>query len=242
MPHRDNLLLASLSPGDLAALQPHLKLAHFEQEQVLFEAGDTIDATYFPTSAVISIVVALSSGQVVEAAMVGRDGVLGASAALDGKMALSRAVIQLSGEAIVCSLAALRGAAMQSQPLLSLLIRHEQTLYAQAQQSTACMAAHHVDARLCRWLLRSRELSQSDTLLFTQEFLAEMLGVNRTSVTVVAHTLQQAGIIQYTRGRIRITNLEGLQDAACECYETVRSQYQVLLGGDHSPARTHVPA
>src|SRR4030095_15585231 len=101
-------------------------------------------------------------------------------------------------------LAGLRGAAMQSQSLLSLLIRHEQTLYAQAQQSAACMAAHHVDARLCRWLLRSRDLSQSDTLLFTQEFLAEMLGVNRTTVTVVAHTLQQAGIINYTRGKIRI--------------------------------------
>ena len=100
MPHKDNLLLASLSPGDLAALQPHLKLVHFEQEQVLFEAGDTIGATYFPTSAVISIVVTLSSGQVVEAAMVGRDGVVGASAALDGKIALSRAIVQLSGEAM----------------------------------------------------------------------------------------------------------------------------------------------
>jgi len=101
MPHRDNLLLASLSPGDLAALQPHLKLVHFDQGQVLFEAGDTINATYFPTSAVISIVVTLSSSQVVEAAMVGRDGVVGASAALDGNMALSRAVIQLGGEAMV---------------------------------------------------------------------------------------------------------------------------------------------
>lgn len=134
-----------------------------------------------------------------------------ASLARDGKIALSRAIVQPSGEAMVCSLAGLRGAAMQSQSLL--------------------------DARLCRWLLRSRDLSQSDTLLFTQEFLAEMLGVNRTSVTVVAHTLQQAGIIKYTRGKIRITNLEGLQDAACECYETVRSQYQDLLGGDLRPAR-----
>ncbi|WP_298884075.1 Crp/Fnr family transcriptional regulator [uncultured Bradyrhizobium sp.] len=229
MPHKENLLLASLSPSDLAALQPWLKLVTLEQEQVLFEAGDNIDATYFPTSAVISIVVTLSSGQVVEAAMVGRDGVIGVSAALDGRKSLSRAVTQLSGRAMVCSLAELRNAAMQSQTLLSLLIRHEQTLYGQAQQSTACMAAHHVNARLCRWLLRSRDLSQSDTLLFTQEFLAEMLGVKRTSVTVAAHTLQQAGIIKYTRGKILITNLQALQDAACECYETVKSQYQGLL-------------
>lgn len=240
MPYRDNFLLASLSPGDLAALRPHLKLVHFEQEQVLFEAGGSIEATYFPTSAVISIVVALSSGQAVEAAMVGRDGVVGASAALDGNMSLSRAVIQLSGAAMVCSLAGLRSAAMQSQPLLSLLIRHEQILYAQAQQSAACMAAHHVDARLCRWLLRSRDLSQSDTLLFTQEFLAEMLGVRRTSVTVVAHTLQMAGIIKYTRGKIQITNLEGLQDAACECYEVVKSQYLGLH--NHGVAGTHMPS
>lgn len=125
-----------------------LKLVDLDQEQVLLEAGDSIDATYFPTSAVISVVVTLSSGQVVEAAMVGRDGVIGASAALDGRKSLSRAVIQLSGRAMVCNLAELRGAAMQSQPLLSLLIRHEQTLYAQAQQSIACMAAHHVNARL----------------------------------------------------------------------------------------------
>ena len=93
MPHKGNLLLASLSPGDLAAFQPHPQPVHFEQDQVLFEAGDSIDATYFPTSAVISIVVTLSSGQVVEAAMVGRDGVVGASAALDGSIALSRAVL-----------------------------------------------------------------------------------------------------------------------------------------------------
>ena len=241
MPHRDNLLLASLSPSDLAAIQPHLKHVDLEQSQVLFEAGDSINETYFPTSAVISIVVALSSGQVVEAAMVGRDGVVGASAALDGRTSLSRAVIQLSGRAMACSVAGLRGAALQSQSLLSVLIRHEQTLYSQAQQSTACMAAHHVDARLCRWLLRSRDLSQSDTLWFTQEFLAEMLGVTRPSVTVVAHTLQEAGIIKYTRGKIHIINLQALQDAACECYETISSQYQDLLGGDDSAGGSRPP-
>jgi len=92
------------------------------------------------------------------------------------------------------------------------------------------MASHHVEARLCRWLLRSRDLSGSDTLPFTQEFLAEMLGVGRTSVTVVAHTLQQAGMVKYSRGKIQITNLDGLQEAACECYETIKSHYQGLLG------------
>ena len=119
---------------------------------------------------------------------------------------------------------------MQSEKLISKVMRHEQTLFAQAQQSTACMANHEVEARLCRWLLRARDLSGSDHLPFTQEFLAEMLVVRRTSVTTVAHKLQEAGMVRYTRGRIEILDIEGLRDTACECYETVKAQYAELLG------------
>jgi len=126
----------------------------------------------------------------------------------------------------------LRSVALKSPQLLSLLIRHEQTVYAQAQQSAACFATHHVQARLCRWLLRARDLSGSDTLSFTQEYLAEMLGVRRTSVTVVAHTLQSAGFIKYARGKIQVLNEEALQEGACECYETVKRQYRQLIGRD----------
>jgi CRP-like cAMP-binding protein len=230
MSQTSNLLLASLSPSDRAALQPHLKPTDLERPKILFEAGDVIKVVYFPTSAVVSLVVGLSTGEMVEAAMVGRDGVIGASSALDSKISLSRAIVQLSGTALTCEAGALKGAALQSTTLLSILIRHEQTLYSQAQQSAACLAAHHVEPRLCRWLLRARDLSGSDTLNFTQEFLGEMLGVRRGSVTVVAHTLQRAGMIKYARGKIQIINVEGLQEAACECYDTVRSHYDSLLG------------
>lgn len=229
MPKR-NLLLASLSPADLAAIQPHLRLIQLEHRKVLYEAGDQIGTVYFPTSAIVSLVVALSTGEMVEAAMVGRDGLVGASSALDGRISLSRAIVQIAGESFICEVNALKGAALQSHTFLAKLIRHEQTVYSQAQQSTACMAAHDVEARLCRWLLRARDLSASDTLLFTQEFLAEMLGVRRTSVTTTAHTIQRAGIIKYSRGKIQILDLEGLREAACECYATVNSNYQALLG------------
>jgi CRP-like cAMP-binding protein len=225
-----NLLLNLLSPSDLKRLEPHLKLTRFDQHHVLFEADEQIRHVYFPTSAVVSLVVTLSTGETIEAAMVGLDGVVGASAALDGKVALSRGIIQLSGEIIVCDIDVLKSTALQSPKLLGLLIRHEQTVYAQAQQSAACFATHQVIARLSRWLLRARDLSGSDTLSFTQEYLAEMLGVRRTSVTVVAHTLQAAGLIKYARGKIQILNMEGLQDSACECYGTVKTQYQKLLG------------
>jgi CRP-like cAMP-binding protein len=226
---RQNAILSFLKAGDSSTLAPHLKRTRLESKQVLFEIGDTIRSVYFPVNAVVSLVVDLSTGQMTESAMVGNDGVVGASSALDGKIALCRGIVQLSGEAIVCDAQLIKTTALQSEHLISLVVRHEQTLFAQAQQSTACMANHTVEARLCRWMLRARDLSGSDDLPFTQEFLAEMLGVIRTSVSTVAHTLQQAGMINYSRGRIQIKNVEGLQQSTCECYETVKSQYAALL-------------
>jgi CRP-like cAMP-binding protein len=118
--------------------------------------------------------------------------------------------------------------------------RHEQVLLMQAQQSVACIAVHQIEARLCRWLLRARDLSNSDSLPFTQEFLAEMLGVQRSSVSVVAHTLQQAGLIKYSRGRIQIINLEGMQETACECYAIIDGHYRALAAV--AVTRRHVPS
>jgi CRP-like cAMP-binding protein len=197
---------------------------------VLYEAGDTISSVYFPLGAVVSLVVSLAIGEMREAAMVGRDGAIGMASALDGRVAMTRAIVQLGGDAMVCDPAAFKGAVLQSATLISKIMRHEQTLFAQAQQSTACMAHHEVDARLCRWLLRARDLSGSDHLPFTQEFLAEMLGVRRTSVTTVARTLQEAGMIKYTRGKIEIIDVEGLREGACECYETIKEQHRHLQG------------
>src|SRR4051812_29604062 len=227
---QSNAILASLSESDTAALRPHLKATHLPQKTVLFEAGDQISTVYFPITAVVSLVVVLATGETTEAAMVGKDGAVGMASALDGKVALSRAIVQLGGDAMVCDAATFKSTALQSERLISRVMRHEQTLFAQAQQSTACMANHEVEARLCRWLLRARDLAGSAHLAFTQEFLAEMLGVRRPSVTTVALTLQEAGIIKYKRGKIEIVDLEGLRESACECYETVKGQYQQLLG------------
>jgi len=225
-----NLILQSLSASDLSLLEPHLKPIDLQQQKVLYEAGDTVNAVYFPYTAVVSLVVTLSTGEMIEAAMVGRDGVVAASAAMDGKISLCRAIVQIGGNGSTCPADTLKKAALQSETLHSLLIRHEQTVYAQAQQSAACNITHTVEARLARWLLRARDLSQDDALPFTQEFLGEMLGVRRTSVSLVAHTLQQAGMIKYSRGRIQIVNLEALTETACECYGTIKKHYALLLG------------
>jgi CRP-like cAMP-binding protein len=228
LPWSPNQFLASLSGANFERLRPHLK--HFElvYQTVLFEAGDTVNRVFFPHSGVISLVVGLNGGDLIEAAMVGHDGVVGASSALNGRISMSTAIVQLPGVASVLEIERLRAFADENQDLRNFLIRHEQVLFAQAQQSAACNASHTIEARLCRWLLRLRDLASSDDILITQEFLGQMLGVRRSSVSLVASTLQAAGLISYRRGRLRITDLQGLQDASCECYGAVKLLYDRL--------------
>jgi CRP-like cAMP-binding protein len=224
-----NQLLASLNPADFELLRPHLKSVALDHEAVLFDVGDRVDRVYFPSTGIISLVVPLTSGQAIEAAMVGRDSMLGAAVALDVQVSLNKAIVQLAGVGLTLDVERFRDAAEKSPEFRTIVTRHEQALFAQAQQSAACNAAHTVEARLSRWLLRSRDASGSDTLDLTQEFLAQMLGVQRSTVSIVANSLQQAGLITYRRGRIEIVDLNGLQRNSCECYEAVKAHYQRLL-------------
>jgi CRP-like cAMP-binding protein len=165
----------------------------------------------------------------IETAMVGNDGVFNATAALDGKESLNKAVVQLAGVASVIDAERLRTIADGSPALRSLLMRHEQVLFAQSQQSAACNASHSVETRMCRWLMRMRDLADSDDLTLTQDFLAQMIGVRRASVSIVASTLQKAGLIRYRRGNIRILDVAGLREGACECYGAVKAHYDKLV-------------
>jgi CRP-like cAMP-binding protein len=228
-PRPPNSLLANLSSADFELLRPHLHDAELVHETVLARAGDTLDRVYFPHSGIISLVLTLEGGEAIEVAMVGRDSVYGAAAALDGRVALNDAIVQIPGAASTLDVAHLRTAAAESVSFRAALIRHAEFVFVQAQQSAACNATHTLEERLARWLLRSRDLSGSDTLLLTQEFLGQMLGVQRSSLSVTANTLQTAGLIRYRRGRIEITNLEGLTESSCQCYKAVKTQYDRLL-------------
>ena len=230
IPHASNHLLASLPAAELDLLLPDLKTVDLVHETVLFDVGETIDRVYFPHSGVVSLVVSLASGELIETGMVGRDSLVGGSSALDGKVSLNKAIVQIAGTASMLSIERLRSAANTSVPFRTSLIRHEQLILVQAQQSAACNITHTLEARLARWLLRCRDLTGSEDLDLTQEFLAQMLGVRRTSVSIVAGTLQHSGLIRYRRGHIRILDLAGLRDAACECYQTIRLQSERLVG------------
>jgi CRP-like cAMP-binding protein len=228
--HRQNLFLNTLAEADFSELLPHLTAINMPSGAVLLKDGDPISQLYFPHSGIISLVVDLESGETIEAAMVGRESLLGGSGALGAKISVNRAIVQMAGSASVLDVDRLRTLAERSFALRATLMKHEQFILVQAQQSAACNVTHTIEARLCRWLLRSRDLAGRDDLSLTQEFLAQMMGVRRTSVSMVANTLQQAALIRYKRGNIRILDLEGLRESACECYQTVRARSDVLLG------------
>ena len=229
MSQSQNRILNALPQNIFAGTQPHLKLVDLKFGSVVAENNQRVEQVYFPHSGVISLVVEMQVGDMIETAMVGRDGVVNGTSALDGKVALQRGIVQVAGAATTIRSDALRKLADEFEPLRSLMIRHEQVLFAQAQQSAGCNASHTVEARMCKWLLRIRDLTGSNEMELTQEFLAQMLGVRRTSVSLVAGTLQKAGFIKYSRGHITLLDIAQLEQGACECYETVKGHYERLL-------------
>jgi CRP-like cAMP-binding protein len=232
IPHSLNHLLAALPAAAFGLLCPHLQTIELVQEAILVGAGERLTRVIFPHTGVISLVVSLAGGGMVEVAMIGQDSIFGGSAALDGNISLTDAIVQLPGRASVLEVGILRSAAEQSTSFRTTLIRHEQALFAQAQQSAACNAMHSAESRLARWLLRMHDLAGTDELHLTQDFLAQMIGVQRNSVSTVAHVLQQEAIIKYSRGHIEILDLAALKKISCECYQAVNMQYQRLLHED----------
>ena len=231
MPHRTNFLLSQLAPDILTQIAPHLSLVNLQAADVLAERHQRVEKVYFPHSGIISCVVELLGGDAIATGMVGNDGAFGASQALDDKVSLNQVVTQVAGVASVISADRLREAASEFPLLRVLLIKYEEFLFSQVQQTAACNAVHSVQARTCKWLLRMHDLVGVD-LPLTQEFLAQMMGVRRTSVTVVAGGLQKAGMITYSRGRIHIVDLKQIRDWACECDEDIRSHYRRMFDPD----------
>ena len=224
-----NQLLQMLDATDLDLLRPHLVTIDLVRETVLSEAGVALRHVYFPHDGTVSITVSLSEGQAIQVAMLGRDSIVGGGAALADGMAASDAIVLFPGTASAVEIPALRSVAAASMPFRSLVIRHEQALLSRAQQSLLCNTLHPVEARLARWLLRARDLSARETLPLTQETLAQMMGVRRNAVSLVAHALQRAGIIRYSRGQIEITDLRALKAAACDCYSVAKTDHARLL-------------
>jgi len=224
----DNTLLAALPRDHFDRLLPNLSTVVLQQGVVLYESGDEVDQVYFPQYGMLSLLAVLRDGKAIETATVGREGVVGAMAGLGLYKSLVRVVVQLP---VACSRIAashFRTVAATSDPIRNLCIRYNEVLLSQARVTAACNALHSIEARFCRWLLQSADRAGGDTINLTQELLAEMLGVRRTSVTEVASKVQAAGAITYSRGVIRILDRDALLRMSCECYETLLDQSAVL--------------
>jgi CRP-like cAMP-binding protein len=225
-----NQFLQALPAEDFELVGARLKPLQMIREAILVEAGVAPAQIVFPHGGAVSIVVTLSEGQSVEVAMIGRDSAIGACEALGDGVSLTDAIVLFPGAASAIELADFRIAAAQSPALRGLVTRHGEALLAQAQQTAACNAVHSVEARLSRWLLRARNLHDGRTLPLTQESLAQMIGVRRNAISIVAHALQKAGTISYSRGQIEIIDVEALRQTSCECHAAIRARQAQLLG------------
>src|ERR1700704_5322052 len=236
MPHHsNNRILSTVSAEDMADLQPHLRLVELEHGRLLAESRQRVHKVYFPHGGILSSVVELKTGWGIEVGMIGKDGVFGAAKAMDDPMSLNKIVVQVPGWASVIDAEVVKDLAGSSPEFRGLLVQYDQFLSAQVQQTAACNALHTVEQRMCTWLVRMHDLVGTE-LPLTQEFLAQMLGVRRTSVTAVAFQMQSEGLITYRRGHIRILNMELVQERGCECHESVR-EYLLADAAEPAPFR-----
>jgi CRP-like cAMP-binding protein len=232
--HLDNRLLATLPQETLALLEPDLKEISGTQGCVFLEPGDTIDRVYFPQNGMISLLVVSREGDMVEVSTVGREGALGLHCGLGGRRSFTRATVQIPGRFSTITAHAIERVSLRSSAIREMIVRYTEMLWVEAQQLAACNAVHDASSRLCRWLLQSADQTESLQLPLTQEFLAQMLGVRRTTVTLLAQELQKRGIIKYSRGKVTILNRKMLEEDACECYEVIHHERLALKLGVNS--------
>jgi CRP-like cAMP-binding protein len=229
--HRhENALLAAFSSHETSLLMPSLREIRLERGEVLYESGSLINYVYFPCTAVISQIVEMEGGEWIASAVIGREAAAGIAVALHRTHAISRAVVLLAGTAARVPASDFRDAARQSALLLHLAGRCDELLIRQILQAAGCNALHDAQARLCRWLLECSDCAGAE-LALTQDVLAQMLGVRRTTITQVAQRLQSLGVIGCRRGVIQILDRRSLEASACGCYRAIQTQKGRLLPG-----------
>ena len=228
---RGNRLLDSLSPAKEADLAPHLEHVRLELKELLFEPGKRIDSVYFPITAVASLLNLVEDTSGVEIATVGNEGLGGLSVSWGINTFNPREFVQcqVPGDALVMDAETFASKVAAGGELTWLVHRYTQAFVTQIGQQVACNGLHSIQERCARWMLLTHDLVGSDEFPLTQEFLAQMLGVRRPSVTVVAGILQQAGFIRFHRGRITVTDRRGLENSSCDCYRVLREVFDRLV-------------
>jgi len=232
---RQNNLLAALPQVESERLYPKLELVPLLLGEVLYESGDRLQHVYFPVLSIVSLLYVMADGASAEIAVVGNEGLIGIALLMGGETMPNRAVVQSAGHAYRLTGQMLKEEFNRAGELQHLLLRYTQALLTQMSQTAVCNRHHSVDQQLCRWLLLSLDRLPSNELNMTQELIANMLGVRREGVTEAAGKLQDAGLIHYSRGRIRVIDRPGLEARACECYQVVKTEFDRLLPYANAP-------
>jgi CRP-like cAMP-binding protein len=222
--HQDNRLLAALPRETLEMMRRELRQISLAQGKAIYEPGTPIDEIYFPQSGMISLLVVTKDGRGVEISTIGREGAVGLHGALGARLSFTRAITQIAGRFSTIRANSFAQFVRNHESVRDLITRYTEALWAEAQQIAACNAAHDASARLCRWLLQGADRTGSDELPLTQELIAQMLGVRRTTLTLLAQSLQRKGLIKYARGHITILDREKLKHNACECYSVIQHE------------------
>ncbi|MCB5187342.1 Crp/Fnr family transcriptional regulator [Methylobacillus caricis] len=224
-----NQLLSALPDADFERLAPHLELFSMELGLVLCESGELLSYVFFPTTSIVSLLYQLEDGSSAEIAVVGNEGIVGISLFMGGETTPSRAVVQSAGYSYRLKAQLLKKEFNRTGPMMHLLLRYTQALITQMTQTAVCNRHHSVEQQLCRWLLLSLDRLPDNDLKMTQELIANMLGVRREGVTEAAGKLQRAGLIEYSRGHIKVLDRPGLEKRVCECYKVVKLEFDRLL-------------
>ncbi len=219
-----NRLLLALPSSNLKQLMPELEHIRCPREQVLMDADSSLGHVFFPDSGVVSVVAVYADGSIIEMASIGREGCTAIQAVFGAKISSVRLLVQIPGSAAKMSRAAFTRAMGSMPSFRSLMFAYVQAFLEQVLVSVARNGAHSLKQRLARWLLMMRDRSDDDALQITQSLLAEMLGVQRPTVTNAARELERAGLIARGRQQVTILNRQGLAKASCECYQLVRSR------------------
>jgi CRP-like cAMP-binding protein len=205
-----------------------IEKVHLSVREILYDQGERIPYVYFPTSSAVSLISVMEEGRSVEVASVGREGLVGAALLFGEEIAMVRATVQVPGEALRMKPTAFREA-LRAQPTFREVVeRYLYILLVTVARSGGCNALHTVEERCARWLLSMHDRARTDQFALTQEFLAEMLGVSRPRINVVAGTLQRGGLIRYARGRVKILDRSRLEESACECYRLIKEEHDRL--------------
>jgi CRP-like cAMP-binding protein len=232
-PHQNHLINA-LPAEVFQRLIPNLELVKFKLGQVLYESGCELLYAYFPTTCIVSLLYVLENGASAEIAVVGNEGIVGVALFMGGGSMPNRAVVQSEGYAYRLRAPLILVEFQRNGATLRLLLRYTQALITQMAQTAVCNRHHSVDQQLCRWLLLSLDRLNSNELKMTQELIANMLGVRREGVTEAAGNLQQAGLIEYSRGHITVLDRPKLEERVCECYQVVKDEFDRLLPDLHN--------